>query len=74
MSIFQPIVPVKTRLPLKVWALAAVITMFSLASSLLDRFEPPANSIYASAGITHGFGDRNEDKSAELVTGTLQKR
>ncbi len=64
MSNFQPIVPVKTRLPLKVWALAAVVTMFSLASSVAHLSQSPAHSIYAGAVITPGFSDvHNKDKS-----------
>jgi len=29
-------VPVETRLPLRAWVLAALVTMFSLASSIMD--------------------------------------
>jgi hypothetical protein len=43
-------VPVRTRLPLKVWAVAAVITLFSLASS---KIHSPASSDHAVyAGVT----------------------
>jgi hypothetical protein len=43
-------VPVRTRLPLKVWAVAAAITLFSLASSMIHS---PASSDHAVyAGVT----------------------
>ena len=41
-------VPVKSRLPLKAWAVAAVVTLFSLASSAMHRQLVPSYSIYAA--------------------------
>lgn len=32
--------PVRTRLPLAAWAVAAVVTLFSLVSSLLHAHQP----------------------------------
>ena len=40
-------VPVKTRLPLGAWMLAAIATLFSLASSLLHSPTPADNPLYA---------------------------
>jgi hypothetical protein len=40
-------VPVKTRLPLRAWMLAAIATLFSLASSLLHSPTPADNPLYA---------------------------
>ena len=40
-------VPVKTRLPSKAWMLAAIATLFSLASSLLHSHTPADNALYA---------------------------
>ena len=40
-------VPVKTRLPLRAWMLAAIATLFSLASSLLHSPTPVDNPLYA---------------------------
>jgi hypothetical protein len=40
-------VPVKTRLPLRAWMLAAIAILFSLASSLLHSPTPADNPLYA---------------------------
>jgi len=40
-------VPVKTRLPSRAWMLAAIATLFSLASSLLHSPTPADNALYA---------------------------
>jgi len=40
-------VPVKTRLPSRAWMLAAIATLFSLASSLLYSHTPADNTLYA---------------------------
>jgi hypothetical protein len=40
-------VPVKTRLPSRAWILAAIATLFSLASSLLYSHTPADNTLYA---------------------------
>ena len=40
-------VPVKTRLPSRAWMLAAIATVFSLASSLLHSHTPADNALYA---------------------------
>jgi hypothetical protein len=40
-------VPVKTRLPSRAWMLAAIATLFSLASSLLHSHTPADNALYA---------------------------
>jgi hypothetical protein len=40
-------VPVKTRLPLTAWGLAALVALFSMISSLLDF--GPASMMHASA-------------------------
>ena len=40
-------VPVKTRLPLRAWMLAAIAILFSLASSLLHSPTPVDNPLYA---------------------------
>jgi hypothetical protein len=39
-------VPVKTRLPLRAWTLAAVVTLFSLASSIIHH-DASDHAIYA---------------------------
>ena len=40
-------VPMKTRLPFKAWTLAAIITLFSLASSIIHSHAPSDHAIYA---------------------------
>jgi hypothetical protein len=40
-------VPVKTRLPSRAWMLAAIATLFSLASSLLHSHTSADNALYA---------------------------
>jgi hypothetical protein len=40
-------VPVKTRLPFKAWTLAAIITLFSLASSIIHSHGVTGHAIYA---------------------------
>ncbi len=40
-------VPVKTRLPFKAWMLAAIVTLFSLASSIIHSHAPSGHAIYA---------------------------
>ena len=40
-------VPVKTRLPFKAWTLAAIITLVSLASSIIHSHAPSDHAIYA---------------------------
>ena len=40
-------VPVKTRLSSRAWMLAAIATVFFLASSLLHSHTPAANALYA---------------------------
>jgi hypothetical protein len=35
-----PTLPVRTRVPLAAWAVAALVTLFSLASSLLQAMDP----------------------------------
>ena len=40
-------VPFKTRLPLRAWLLAALVTMFSLASSIIHSHAPSDHAIYA---------------------------
>ena len=41
MSNFAFGVPVKTRLPLKVWTMAAIVTLFSLLSSMMNFHAAP---------------------------------
>ena len=41
-------VQVKTRLPFKAWTLAAIVTLFSLASSIIHSHAPSDHAIYAS--------------------------
>jgi hypothetical protein len=38
---------VKTRLPFKAWTLAAIITLFSLASSIIHSHGVTGHAIYA---------------------------
>jgi hypothetical protein len=40
-------VPVKTRLPFRAWTLAAIITLFSLASSISHSHAVTDHAIYA---------------------------
>jgi hypothetical protein len=40
-------VPVKTRLPFKAWTLAAIITLFSSASSIIHSHGVTDHAIYA---------------------------
>lgn len=47
-------VPVKTRLPLTAWVLAALVTMFSLASSIIHSHDAPVHAIYAGVASSHG--------------------
>jgi hypothetical protein len=46
-------VPVRTRLPLKVWAVAAVITLFSLASSMIQSPASSDHAVYAGVTAEH---------------------
>jgi hypothetical protein len=55
MSNFAFGVPVKTRLPLKVWALAAIVTLFSLVSSMMHFHATPEHALYAGVAAEHGF-------------------
>jgi hypothetical protein len=55
--------PVKTRLPFAAWALAGLVTMFSLVSSLIQVNGPivqaaqPTTAHYASmSDLLHVFG------------------
>ena len=55
--------PVKTRLPFAAWALAGIVTMFSLVRSLMHISSPiveaaqPATAHYASmSDLLHAFG------------------
>ncbi len=54
-------VPVKTRLPLAAWALAALVTLFSTLSTIAHL---PAMEQGASASLAHvvGFAKANCDK------------
>ena len=45
-------VPVKTRVPLAAWALAATVTLASILVSLLQAVEP---TNHASSGAGHGL-------------------
>jgi hypothetical protein len=47
-------VPVKTRLPLKAWTLAAIVTLFSLASSIIHYHDASDHAIYAGVAAAHG--------------------
>jgi hypothetical protein len=40
--------PVKTRLPLKAWVLAGLVTLFSIATSLMHVSSPTVTAHYAS--------------------------
>jgi hypothetical protein len=44
-----PTIPVRTRLPLAAWAVAAVVTLFSLMSSLLQQAPAPFSHAMPSA-------------------------
>ena len=55
MSNFAFGVPVKTRLPLKVWALAAIVTLFFLVSSVMHFHAAPEQALYAGVAAEHGF-------------------
>ena len=54
MSNFAFGVPVKTRLPIKVWSLAAIVTLFSLASSIIHSHDASDHAIYAGVAAAHG--------------------
>ena len=41
-------IPVRTRLPLKAWALAALVALFSLATSALHLQPTPNQSVLAA--------------------------
>jgi hypothetical protein len=47
-------VPVKTRLPPRAWVLAALVTMFSLASSIIHSHDAQLHPIYAGVTSSHG--------------------
>jgi hypothetical protein len=47
-------IPVKTRLPLKAWTLAAIVSLFSLASSIIHSHHAPDHAIYAGVAAAHG--------------------
>jgi len=55
MSNFAFGVPVKTRLPLKVWTMAAIVTLFSLLSSMMNFHAAPNIALYAGAAAEHGI-------------------
>jgi hypothetical protein len=55
MSNFAFGVPVKTRLPLKVWALAAIVSLFSLVSSMTHSHTTPEHALYAGVAAEHRF-------------------
>ena len=40
-----PTLPVKTRVPLAAWAVAAVVTLFALMSSLMHAPQPPGHAM-----------------------------
>jgi hypothetical protein len=46
-------VPVRTRLSRKVWAVAAVITLFSLASSMIHSPASSGHAVYAGVTAEH---------------------
>jgi hypothetical protein len=52
MSNFAFGVPVKTRLPIKVWSLAAIVTLFSLASSIIHSHDASDHAIYAGVAAS----------------------
>ena len=54
MSNFAFGVPLKTRLPIKVWSLAAIVTLFSLASSIIHSHDASDHAIYAGVAAAHG--------------------
>ena len=54
MSNFRLGVPVKTRVPPKVWALAVVVTLFSLASSLIHFPAASGHAVFAGVTVEHG--------------------
>ena len=53
MSNFAFGVPLKTRLPIKVWSLAAIVTLFSLASSIIHSHDASDHAIYAGVAAAH---------------------
>jgi hypothetical protein len=53
MSNFAFGVPVKTRLPIRVWSLAAILTLFSLASSIIHFHDASDHAIYAGVASPH---------------------
>ena len=55
MSNFAFGVPVKTRLPLKVWTMAAIVTLFSLLSSMMNFHAAPNIALYAGVAAEHGI-------------------
>jgi hypothetical protein len=55
MSNFAFGIPVKTRLPVKVWALAAIVTLFSLVLSMMHFYAAPKHALYAGVAAELGF-------------------
>jgi hypothetical protein len=50
-------IPVRTRVPLKAWALAALVALFSLATSALHLQTTPNQSVLAAlASQSNVFG------------------
>ena len=49
-------IPIKTHLPLKVWALAALVTLYSLVSSLVQGPAPTNDTAPSMAHATLASG------------------
>ena len=56
--------PVRTRLPLAAWAVAALVTLFSLASSLL-HLSPVIHGVQSIEQAIHGKETRTSMLAAE---------
>ena len=64
-------VPVKTRLPPRAWVLAALVTMFSLASSIMDSHDAQLHAIYAGVTSSHGVHADNKGPASNNTGGNM---
>ena len=57
-----PTLPVKTRVPLAAWAVAAVVTLFALMSSLMHAPQPPGHAMPSAEQGTQPKGGSHQAK------------
>ncbi len=62
-------IPVKTRLPLSAWAVAAMLALVSVASSLL-HLSPVDHSLNARAEQTNPSADQTHDVFKNMMAAT----